>query len=271
LRGHGAQRASGRALIWHAAAAVPWLTGALVSGTARTGLWAAAVVLLYAVRWFSYPLPGRTRLAGTELPPGGEYLAERHQALFVIGLGEAVLAIGTTITSHGFNAVRTVAFAVAFLLTALIWRIYIFRAGEETAPAIEASAMPGRLSNLLSYAHLIMIAGLVVTSAADDLVIDHPFGHPRPAAIATILGGPALFLAGRTLLQYLVFSRIWSGRLIGLAALACLAPPMLLVPPLVTAMATGTVLTGTIIYDAMLERRQHLQVSPPGPHRPSDK
>jgi low temperature requirement protein LtrA len=250
---------------------VPWLTGALVSGTARTGLWAAAVVLLYAARWFNYPLPRHTRMAGAEMPPGGEYIAERHGALFVIGLGEAVLAIGTTVTGHGFDAIRTVAFVVVFLLTALIWRIYIFRAGEETAPAIEASAKPGQLGNLLSYAHLIMIAGLVVTSAADDLVIDHPFGHPRPAATATILGGPALFLAGQILLQYLVFSRVWGGSLIGLATLACLLAPMLLVPPLVSAITTGTVLTGTIICDTMLESRQNLQVSPPGPHRPSGK
>jgi low temperature requirement protein LtrA len=250
---------------------VPWLTGALVSGTARTGLWAAAVVLLYAARWFNYPLPRHTRMAGAEMPPGGEYIAERHGALFVIGLGEAVLAIGTTVTGHGFDAIRTVAFVVVFLLTALIWRIYIFRSADETASAVEASASPNKLGNLLSYAHLIMIAGLVVVSASDDLIIDHPLGHPRPAATVAILGGPALFLAGRILLHYLVFGRIWGGRLIGLVVLACLLPPMLFVPSLVTTMVKAAILTGTIIYDAMLERRQHLQVSPPGPHRPGDK
>jgi low temperature requirement protein LtrA len=57
LRGQEARHASERALIWHAAATVPWLTGALVSGAPRTGLWAAAVVLLYAARWFNYPCP----------------------------------------------------------------------------------------------------------------------------------------------------------------------------------------------------------------------
>jgi low temperature requirement protein LtrA len=237
----------------------------------RTGLWAAAVVPLYLARWFNYRLPGLFRLAGAELPPGGEYLAERHRALFVIALGEAVLAIGTTITVHGFDTARTLAFVVTFLITALIWRIYIFRAADAIASAIEASARPSELGNLLSYAHLIMIAGITVISVADNLVINHPFGHPQPAVTAVILGGPALFFVGRTFLQYLVFSRIWGGHLIGLAALACLVPPMLLVPPLVTAVVISAVLAGTIICDTMLEKRQHPQVSPPGPHRPSNK
>jgi low temperature requirement protein LtrA len=208
LRRQKRQHFPERAIIWHAVAGVPWLTGALVPGTARTGLWAVAIVLLYVARWFNYPLPN-SRMAGADLPPGGEYMAERHQALFVIGLGEAVLTIGTTLTNRGFDTARTVAFVVAFLLTALIWQIYIFHAGDEIAPAIEASAKPGQLSNLLSYAYLIMI------------------------------GGPALFLVGRPLVQYLVFSRIWGGSLIGPAVLDCLLPPVLFAPPLVTAMVTG--------------------------------
>jgi low temperature requirement protein LtrA len=56
------------------------------------------------------------------------------------------------------------AFVVLFTTLALIWRIYIFRAGEQLAPAIEGSANPDRFGLLASYVHLVMIAGLVVTS-----------------------------------------------------------------------------------------------------------
>jgi low temperature requirement protein LtrA len=271
LRGQELQHVPKRSLIWHVVTAVPWVLGALTSGAARTALWTLAVVLIYLARWFNFPLPGLGRLAGAELAPGGEYLAERHRALFVIALGEMVLAIGSTLTVRGFDTARTAAFVVTFLLTALIWRIYIFRAGEEIAPAVEASANPNALGTLCSYAHLTMIVGIVVTSVGDELVIDHPFGHPRPAETVTILGGPALFLIGRTLLQYLVFGHIASGRLIGLIALACLVPPMLFVPPLVSAVAAGVVLTGIIIADNRIEQRQHPPVSPPGPHRSNDK
>jgi low temperature requirement protein LtrA len=271
LRGDERQRVAERALIWHSAAGVPWLIGAFASGTARTALWTVVVALLYLGRWLSYPVPGIRRLAGAELPPGGEYLAQRHRALFVIGLGEAVLAIGSALTGRGFTTQQTAAFVVTFLLAALVWRIYIVRAGEAIAPAMAASANPSALANVVSYSHLIMIAGIVVGSVGDVLVIQHPFGHPHAAWTITILGGAELFLIGRTTLEYVIFGRIWPDWIIWLVALVCLVPPMLFLPPLVTAIATGAILTGVVINGLRIQRREQPPVSPPGPHRDSDK
>jgi low temperature requirement protein LtrA len=204
------------------------------------------------------------------LPAAGEYLADRHRALFVIGLGEVIVAIGSSLTRGGFATGQTVAFVVTFAGAALIWRIYIFRAGEDVGPAIRASANPELFGTLVSYAHLVMIAGLLVTSVGAELVIDDPFGHPRANATVTILGGTALFLVGRTLLRYLGYSRLFGTHLIGLLALACLLPPMLLAPPLVIGFATGTVLTGIVIADNIRVRRHPTPISPPVPHRPSN-
>jgi low temperature requirement protein LtrA len=270
LRGQELQHIAGRAAIWNAATGVPWLIGAVASGTVRTVLWTLAVALIHVVRWFSYPLPGLRRLAGAHLPAGGEYLADRHRALFVIALGEVIMAIGSSLTGRDFATDQTVAFVVSFAITALIWRVYIFRAGEDIGPAIQASANPDRLGIRVAYAHLVMIAGLVVASVGAELVIDDPLGHPRATATVTILGGTALFLAGRTLLQYLVFGRVSRSRVIGLIALACLLPPMLLLPPLVNGFASGAVLTGIVIADNIRVRRQPAPISPPGPHRPSN-
>ncbi|WP_446218528.1 low temperature requirement protein A [Micromonospora sp. IBHARD004] len=270
LRGQELQHVAARAVIWHAATAVPWLAGAVASGTARTALWTLAVAVSYVARWFNYPLPGLRRLAGAQVPAGGEYLADRHRSLFIIGLGEVVLAIGSSLTGRGFATEQTVAFVVTFVITALIWRVYLFRAGEDFGPAIQASANPDRLGTLVSYTHLVMIAGLVVTSVGNELVIDDPLGHPRAAVTVTVLGGTALFLAGRTLLRYLVYGRLYGNFFIGLVALACLLPPMLHLPPLVNAIATGTVLTGIAIVDTIGVRRHPWPISPPGPHRPSN-
>ncbi|WP_172875774.1 low temperature requirement protein A [Micromonospora inositola] len=179
LRGQELQHVAGRAAIWHAATAVLWLAGAVASSTVRTALWTLAVALIHAAWWFSYPLPGLRRLAGAQMPPAGEYMADRYRALFVIALGEVVLAIGSSLTGRGFATDQTVAFVVAFAGTALIWRIYIFRAGQDMGPAIQASANPDRLGILVAYAHLVMIAGLVVASVTAELVIDDPF---RPSA-----------------------------------------------------------------------------------------
>ena len=181
-------------------------------------------------------LPGFGRPTNAQLQAGGEYLAERYRALFAIGVGEVILTIGSSLTTRGFAAAQTVAFVVTFAVTALIWRIYIFRAGEEIGLAIQRSANPDLLGTLAAYAHLVMIAGLVVTSVGVQLVIAHPLGPPRVTATVTILGGPALFLAGRLVLQYLVFDRVSRSRVGGLLALLCLAPAMLLVAPLVIAL-----------------------------------
>jgi low temperature requirement protein LtrA len=53
-----------------------------------------------------------------------------------------------------------------------------------------------------------MVAGVVLISVGDELVITHPAGHMQPAWIAVILGAPAVFLAGRAMLEYAVFSRV---------------------------------------------------------------
>jgi low temperature requirement protein LtrA len=269
LRGQEGQHIAQRSVLWAAGTGVFWVIGALAAGTVRTALWTLAVILIYVARWFDYPLPGLRLLAGGQLPPTGEYLAERYRALFVIGLGEVVLAIGSSLTGRGFATDQTVAFVVTFAVTALIWRIYIFRAGTAIGTAIQASARPDLIGNLSSYAHMVMIGGLVVTSVGDGLVIDHPLGHPRAAATVTILGGPALFLAGRYLLAYLVFRAVDAIRVIGLLALVCLIPPMLFLPPLAVAISVGAILTGIVITDNLRNRTR--TVSPPGPHRPSDQ
>jgi low temperature requirement protein LtrA len=269
MRGQALQRVAARAAIWYAITGPPWLIGAVASGAVRTALWTLAAALIYAARWLNYPLRRLKHLAGVEVPPGGEYLADRHRALFVIGLGEVISAIGSTLTDRGFATDQTVAFIVTFVITALIWRIYIFRAGEEMGSAICASVHPDHLGTLVSYAHLIMIGGLLVTSVGAELIIQDPLGRPRAVATVTMLGGAALFLAGRTLAQYLVFGSVSGSRGGGLFALACLLPPMLFLPPLANAIAVGAVLTGVVIADDIRVGRHPAPISPPGLHAPA--
>ena len=262
---HGAQQS----LIWHAATVVPWVIGALASSPVRAPLWTVAIAIIYIARWVDYAVPGLRRIRTGKAQAGWQHLAERYRALFVIGLGEVVLAIGSNLTDHAFTTTQTVAFVVTFAITALIWRVYIFRAGTQMGPAIHASARSDLIATVASYAHIIMISGLVVTSVGDALVLEHPLGHPRTAATVTILGGPAVFLVGRYLLSYIVFSDVDTSRIIGLLALALLVPPMLFLPPLVNAIAVGAVLTGIVIVDS--RRSPRIPVSPPGPHQPSNQ
>ncbi|GAA4563848.1 low temperature requirement protein A [Micromonospora coerulea] len=265
LRGHELQRGAGRVLIWFCVSAVPWIAGALVHGAAREALWTLAVAVDYSAGKLRYPTPGLGRSPMSELPSVAEHLAERHRQFFIIALGELILVSASTLGGNGFAPDRTAAFVVSIATTVLLWRIYIYRAGELSAAAISASPDPARLGLSAFYAHLVMVAGVVVTAVGAELVIAHPSGQTQPAWIAVILGGPALFLAGRARFEYAVFTRVSRDRPIGLLALAALAPVMLLVPPLMAALAATAVLAGIAISDATRARGHPPEPpSPPG-------
>jgi low temperature requirement protein LtrA len=218
----------------------------------------------YAAASLGWPTPGLGRAPASELPVVAEHRSERYQQFFIIALGETILVMGLTFSGGGFEAGRTAAFVVSFATTALLWRIYIYRAGELLPAAITAAPHPGRLAQSTSYAHLLMVAGIVAVAAGDELVIEHPFGHTDSAWIAVILGGPALFLAGRALFDYEVFARVSWNRLIGLLVLAATAPTTILMPPLVVAIAATLVLAGVAITDAARARGRPPELpSPP--------
>ncbi|MGC1212540.1 MAG: low temperature requirement protein A [Micromonospora sp.] len=265
LRGHELQRRSFRLLFWFGVSAVPWIAGALVPGTARGVLWTSAIAADYTGGILRFPTPGLGRSPRTEWSVGAEHLAERYRQLFIIALGELILVTASTLTRTGFATDRTTAFVVSFVGTALFWRIYIHRAGELLPAAIAAAPDPDRLARQTLLAHLIMLAGIVATAVADELVIGHPLGHTRPAWVAVMLGGPALFLAGLARFEYAVFSHTSRNRALGVLALAALTPAMLFVPPLLAALAATAVLAAIAVTDAARARgHQPEPPSPPG-------
>ncbi|MGS2613476.1 low temperature requirement protein A [Micromonospora sp. LZ34] len=104
--------------------------------------------------------------------------------------------------------------------------------------AVAGAPDPTRVGFSATYSHPIMVAGVVVTAVGVELVIDHPLGHPQPAWIAVILGGPegcwlclaaARHLAYRLVQPYLCPSE--NGRRLGVASLRGLVhlPPFKLV------------------------------------------
>lgn len=264
LRGHELRRTTLRGLFWFGVSALPWLAGALASGTARGILWTLAVGLDYAAYAFRHPTPGIGRTPIAQLPSVAEHLAERYRQFFIIALGEFILVTGLTLRGTGFTTYGTIAFLVSITTTVLLWRIYIYRAGELLSAAIDAAPDRARLARSVSYTHLAMVAGTVFTAVGAELVIAHPLGHSEPAWVAVLLGGPALFLAGRAAFEYTVFARLSRGRLIGLLAAVALIPAMRHVPPLLSALTATAVLAGVAVSDVARARGRPPEVpSPP--------
>jgi low temperature requirement protein LtrA len=244
---------------------VPWIAGAVTQDSARVVLWTLAVAVDSAAKPLRWPAPRLGRAGAEEFSISSGHLAERFRQLFIIALGELILVTGLAFSGGGVEADRSAALVVSFATTVLMWRIYIYRAGELLGTAIAAARDPVRVGLTQAYSHLIMVAGIVVTAVGQELVIAHPFGQTRPAWTAVILGGPALFLAGRAIFEYAVFARVSRDRPIGLLVLAAAAPATLHLPPLFAAIAATAVLAGVAIADASRARRQPPEApSPPG-------
>ncbi len=265
-RGHEAQRNALRLLFWSGITAAPWIVGAFLHGWARAALWITAMVVEYTAVGLGFPTPrlGRGGTRRIEVAVSGEHMAERYQLFFIIALGEPILVTGLTFSNGDFGPASSAATLVAFATTALLWRIYIHRAGAMLATAIAATHHPRRVAVLTIYAHVIMVAGIVCVAVGDELVIHDPLEHAHPTWIAVILGGPALFLAGRATFEHAVFERVSRPRVIGALTLVAISPAMRLVPALATATAAALILAGIAIAGAIRTSRHPSEPSPPG-------
>jgi low temperature requirement protein LtrA len=264
LRGHEHWRVPVRIVCWHTVSAVLWIVGAVLHiGPADAALWMLALVIEYAGFILGWPTPGLGRSRITQFVIAIEHLAERYRQFVLIALGESILLTGITFSSGGFEAGRTVAFVVALATIALLWRIYFGPSGEALAPGVVGHPRRARIVEFGIYTHLVIVAGILATAVGYELVIEHPSGHLDPAWLAVILGGPALFLAGRAAAEYAVLRRVPHSRLVGLTALAALAPALVRLSPLASGIAATGVLAGIVVADTVRVRRRPGE--PPSP------
>ncbi len=264
VRGHNLRRVNMLALIWFAASAVPWLAGAFAPEVTRNSLWTVALAIDYLGARLGWPVPGLGRSRVSPWAVSGEHLAERYWQLVIVALGETILTSGSSLLRGPIVAERMMALTLSFLTTVLLWRIYFYRAGQILGEAIAASADPGRLGRLAEFAHLLMVSGILATSAGSELVLMDPSGDAKPAWVGAILGGPALYLAGRSIFEYVAFARVSWPRPIGILVLAAMAPIMVGLPSLGVAAAAAAVLLGVAVSDTTRAHGRPLEeASPP--------
>jgi low temperature requirement protein LtrA len=156
----------------------------------------------------------------------GGHFAERCQAFILIALGESIVRIGEALYEREtVTAASVAAFVVAFIGAVTLWWLYFDRSAGAAAGIIGASADPGRLGrNAYHWIHPIMVAGIIVSAAADQVIVAKPGSTASVASAWMILGGPALFLAGHAAFKAVVWRAVPWGRLAGIVVLALLAP-----------------------------------------------
>ncbi|MFC7550679.1 low temperature requirement protein A [Plantactinospora sp. GCM10030261] len=257
LRGHEAQRRAAGVVFWFALSAVPWIVGAIVTGWVRGLLWTLAIVMDCTALLLFYPAPW-ARPSQRRWPVLAEYMSERYRQFFIIALGDLILTTGSAYSDTSFSGGTAAAFALSFVTTVLLFRVYLFRAGQLLPEAIRVADQPANLIREAFLAHVLMVAGVVAVAVGYEIVIGAPFGRTTAAWALVLLGGPMLFLIGRALVEHAVFNRASNSRIAGTLALAGAAPFMVLVPPLAVAVTTVVVLAGIAASDAV-----HARSSPP--------
>jgi low temperature requirement protein LtrA len=253
LRGQVLQVAFVRILPWSCTTGLIVLLGTLVHGYARAGVWAAAVAIDLIAAEFGFVLPGLGRSATTEWTVSGAHFAERCQAFVLIALGESIVVIGATLAALEHpSAEEIVAFLVAFAGSVVLWWIYFARAAEDSSEVISSSRDPGRLArDAFHWVHPLIIGGIILAAAADNLVLAEPSTHGRMSTAWLVVGGAALFLIGHAAFKAVIWHVASWPRVIGAAvclALLALAPH---VSALVLAITVLVVILGVAVADQL--------------------
>jgi low temperature requirement protein LtrA len=225
------QRNFQRILCWCCLSSGLALAGGLVPG-ARAEFWAAAALVDLVGGLAGFYTPGLGRSLTQDWDIEGGHFAERCQAFILIALGESIVVIGATLARllagplaapHASAGPTVAAFVVAFVAAAAMWWLYFDRSAEAGAEAIARSADPGRLGrSAYHFVHPIMVAGIIVAAAGDEIVLSHPRAPAAAAFSWLILGGAGLYLAGLAAFKAVVWGRISWTRIGALALLALL-------------------------------------------------
>lgn len=245
-----------RITAWLAAAGIFWILGAFAHDMARLAWWSLGLGLEYLAPSLGFWTPGLGRTAAKDWDVEGGHMAERCSLFIIIALGESVLVTGSAFADLTWTQPTLAAFAAALTGSIAMWWIYFDTGAGRGAAVIEASANPGGLARLVyTYIHLLIVAGIIVSAVADDLVLAHPLGQAKLDAIAVILGGPVVYLAGNALFKRAIAGRLPLSHLAGLAMLAGLGFKAPALSPLMLGTTTTVILVVTAAWEWTSLRR----------------
>jgi low temperature requirement protein LtrA len=174
-----------------------WLLGGIVAPEHRLLVWGAALALDLAAPFAGYWLPGRRRLATTDYDIEMGHFTERCEGFIFIAIGESIVVTGTTASAAGLTSTVVLCLVVAFLEAAALWWLYFGATAHPPRRANGRASHPGSLArDAYTYLQLPIVAGIIATAVGDELLLHDAHHRLHGVALAMILGGPALFLAG---------------------------------------------------------------------------
>jgi low temperature requirement protein LtrA len=241
-----------RITAWLSLSAVFWIAGGLAQGHWRLLLWAVALAIEYvspAVR-FWIPKYGASVMADWVVEGG--HMAERCAGFIIIALGESIVVTGATFADLAWTVETVAAFMSAFIGALAMWWIYFHRGAEAGSELISKSSEPGRLARLAyTYLHMPIVAGIILSAVADDLVLTHPADHSDPRTVLSAIGGPMLFLTGTILFKHTIRGWLQPSHGAGIAALAILAWFAGALSPLTLSILTSAIMISVAVWESV--------------------
>jgi low temperature requirement protein LtrA len=241
-----------RIAAWLSMSAIFWIAGGMMEGQSRLVLWAIALVIEYispAVR-FWIPRYGASSVADWMIEGG--HMAERCALFIIIALGESIVVIGATFAELTWTAENVLAFISAFVGSLAMWWIYFHVGAEAGSEQLSKSSEPGRLARLAyTYLHMPIVAGIIVSAVADELVLKHPGGHSDLKTVMSAIGGPLLFLFGTILFKYSFRGFLQLSHGCGIIALCVLAWFASELSPLMLSILTTAIMIVVAVWESI--------------------
>ena len=241
-----------RILTWLCVSAVFWILGGFAEGETRLWLWALALAIEYVspVARFWIPIYGASAIEDWYVEGG--HMAERCAGFIIIALGEAIVVNGATFADLTWTAETVGAFASAFAASIAMWWIYFHKGAEAGSELISKAAESGRVArSAYTYLHMPIVAGIILSAVADELVLKHPTGHSDLNTALSAIGGPLLFLLGTILFKLDIRGFLQLSHGVGIVALAVLAWFARELSPLMLSALTSALLIVVAVWESV--------------------
>jgi low temperature requirement protein LtrA len=213
-----------RILVWLSASAVFWILGGLAAGQWRMLLWAVALGIEYLSPAARFWIPKYGASSIEDWVVEGGHMAERCAGFIIIALGESIVVTGATFADLSWTFESVSAFVSAFIGSLAMWWIYFHKGAEAGSEQISNSSEPGRLARLAyTYLHMPIVAGIILSAVADELVLTHPAEHSDLKTVLSAIGGPLLFLIGTILFKHTIRGWLQLSHVAGIVVLGILA------------------------------------------------
>jgi len=241
-----------RILAWLSASAIFWIAGGLAQGHARLVLWAVALAIEYVSPAVRFWIPKYGASAVADWVVEGGHMAERCAGFIIIALGESIVVTGATFADLAWTAETVTAFVSAFIGALAMWWIYFHKGAEAGSELISRSSEPGRLARLAyTYLHMPIVAGIILSAVADDLVLTHPSDHSDTRTVVSAIGGPLLFLIGTILFKHTIRGFLQLSHGAGIVALVVLAYFAGELSPLMLSILTSAIMIVVAVWESV--------------------